>query len=562
MSSKSKTTAPLGGKPGDAQAARVHAANGVKAAATEPAEAPHPAVKKAGKATPAVGGGANGAAPTGAAAVAPTAAQTKAAAKAAAAATAAVANAASSSSGATGADDAHDESKKKRHQLTHVLGLDISQARVSAHLKAHFSNKSTADETKKLRQEIKRLEEQKLAPADIDKLIADMKANQAKLAERKEKKPGNNKGLASGANIGRRIVELTALRAKLAAAPADVAAVDAQLALKKKEVEEMDKVVRLSHDASIVTTAAIDYVIKDLIRHGFQQAQAAGSRCFEVNHVHMGAVEKLSVYPLVHNLHEFRTYTPEGEKEIERLQTEENKRVKEQREAKKAKAAGTAGATAGAKAGGDAAPTGAAAATTAGGKKAATGAPAPAPAPFGATHDEDEDELHETTFYTYVDNAIRSVKKDDENYNGIRISTRAREYGSELITQFIKNMADLAEIVVRDMVKSRTLNANHIIAILRMILVNENRSAEEIDAFMEFLDQNLVKYNTHSESEKARKVASMDADKQRELEASLREKEVVRKRKALESAQKRAAESAAAAQRLADEIGGAPPFGA
>ena len=283
-------------------------------------------------------------------------------------------------------------------------------------------------------------------------------------------------------------------------------------------------------------------MIKEVLAHGLNQAKAADAKLLEVDHIHTGSTTDLVTWPLIRTLPSYKEYTPEHEEEILKQKTEDNKRAKEAREAKKAAEA--------------------AAKKQLAGKKAAAAAAVKKADPDA---DSEEDEEHKTTFFTYVDNAIKTVKKD-EGYKNIRISNRVREYCSDLVSEFLVKVADLARIIVQQVMGVRTLNADHIKAIVTLLLSNEGRSDEEIDPIVELVDEKLQIYSDHQKAEKARKIAEMDDDKKRELDDKKRRLEVERKKKAIETAHRNAVKAEEKARKLAEDIAqtqnGAPDDGA
>lgn len=551
-STKSKSSAPAttAAKPATAKAAastssstKAATSASVKTAVTtKPAEGAKPTQPKA----------------TAASATKATAAATLAAKKAASAASVASADTNGSNgvheveedsktaepSDAAGSAETEAESKKTRHQLTTILEIDISQARCATHLKQNLGDEEIEADIKELRKALKEARDMILTPKEIESRINLLRKRLEKAKERKSKSTSKSKKAVKDDEIEIETQiesQIEDLNTKLSQEVTDSQRKEAAAKITelKEQIDAKSKaLIRLSSEAPIASAVVIDYTIKELIEHGLSQAKAADGKLLEVNHIHTGPVTDLITYPLVRTLKSFKDYSPEHEEEIMKQKTEENKKAKEAREVKKAAAAA------------------AKKAALAAAKKAGT---ASKTVKVEAEAEEDDDDADKdgdhskTTFFTYVDNAVKTVKKD-ERFKSIRISNRIREYCSNLVSEFLVKMAQLAREHVQKAMGVRTLNASHIKAIISFILINEDRSKEEISPIIDLINAKLSTYGEHQKTEKDRKVLSMDEEKKHEHEEKKRQLELERKRKAIENAHKRAVEAEERAKKLALEV--------
>jgi hypothetical protein len=436
--------------------------------------------------------------------------------------------------------EAEAEVKKTRHQLTTILDIDISQARCATHLKQNLGDEEIEAEIKELRKELKDVRNTILTPKEIESHINSLRKRLAKAKDRKsktatKKKTAKDDEIELDTQIESQIEDLnTKLSQEVTALQRKEA--EEKIAELKEQIDAKSKsLIRLSSEAPIASAIVIDYTIKELIEHGLSQAKAEDGKLLEVKHIHTGPVTELTTYPLVRTLRAFKGYSPEHEDEVMKQKTEENKKAKEAREAKKAAAVA------------------AKKAALAAAKKAGAAAKVKIEAEDEEDDPDKDGEHSKTTFFTYVDNAVKTVKKND-NFKNIRISNRVREYCSNLVTEFLMKMAQLAREHVQKAIGVRTLNASHIKAIISFILINEDRSKEEISPIIDLVNAKLSTYGEHQKTEKDRKALSMDEEKKHEHEEKKRQLELERKRKAIENAHKRAVEAEERAKKLALEV--------
>lgn len=349
--------------------------------------------------------------------------------------------------------------KKTRVQLAFILGVDVSQARCATHLKQNLGDENIEREIKELRENLKKV------------------------------KSDNG----------------------------DFSALKAQITEKSKAL------VRISGETPIAAAVIWDAAVKDLLRHGMDNAKAGDRKIVDTSHLHEGNPNDLLLSPIWAKCSNWVRYDPEHEDELKKGRAASNKVAKEIRESKKASVEGKPVKT-----------------TT----KNST-----------SPEDEEEDDVDsptKTTFYTYVDNALKTVKKD-EIYKSMRVSNRVREYLSELVAQGIARLALLARIIVQRVMGVRTMNADHVKAVVHMLMADENRTSEQINAVTNQIDEKLKVYHVHLVDEKAKKIAVLDDAKKAESETKKREFDLNRKKKQAELAKKRAIEAAQKAKDLNSE---------
>lgn len=348
--------------------------------------------------------------------------------------------------------------KRTRVQLAHILGVDVSQARCATHLKQNLGDETIECEIKELRVELKRAKE---GGADLEPI--------------------------------------------------------------KNQIGEKSKtLVRISGETPIAAAVIWDGAVKEILRHGMDQAIASERKIVDTSHLHDGSPSSLIHYPLFSKCEIWARYDQEHEEDLKKERAASNKAAKEVREAKKAAD-----------------------------EKIAKGAKAPAAKTPSAEEDceEDIDSSTKTTFYTYVENALKTVKKD-EPYKSMRVSNRVREYLSELVAQGIARQALLARIIVQRVMGVRTMNADHVKAVVHVLMADDGRTADQINVVTSQIDDKLNLYHEHLKDEKVKKAVALDDGKKSEIERKKHEFDLNRKKKQAELAKKRAIEAAQKAKDL------------
>ena len=352
---------------------------------------------------------------------------------------------------AAAAAAAGDDSTRIRVQLAHVIGVDVSQARCATHLKQNLGDEAVEGEVKELRAALKLVKESGGDPEVIKTQIA----NKSKM------------------------------------------------------------LVRISGETPIAAAVIWDGAVKELLRHGMDQAIAAGKKIVDTTHLHEGSPPSLVYFPLYSKCEGWMGYNQNHEEDLKKERTATNKAAKDIKKA-------------------------------ADGKAADEKPPAPR---VEAEECEEDNESMKTTFYTYVENALKTVKKD-EHYKNMRVSNRVREYCSELVAQGIARQALLARIIVQRIMGVRTMNADHVKAVVHVLMADEGRTVDQINLVTGQIDEKLKLYHEHLTDEKDKKVALFDETKKGEVDRKKREFDLTRKKKQAELAKKRAIEAAQKAKDL------------
>jgi hypothetical protein len=302
-------------------------------------------------------------------------------------------------------------------------------------------------------------------------------------------------------HLGDDAVELQVknLRAELKTA-LDKSDAAAATALREKIAAAGKSLVRISSETPIAVAVVWDCAVKELLRRGMDRAIAADRKIVDVTHLHEGdAASSLTLSPLYSKCQLWSTFNVEQENAL-----------------KKERAAP---------------------------KEATEAVEAPA----------EEDDLSKNSFYTYVENALKTVKKD-EAYKTMRVSNRVREYIAELVTQGIARNTAQSRIIVQRIVGVRTMNADHVKVVVNMLMADAGRTDAEINAITSLIDEKLVLYHNHLQSERAKKVQTLDATQQAALAQKNNEIMLARKKKQAELLRKRAVDSANAAKALIAEV--------
>jgi hypothetical protein len=311
--------------------------------------------------------------------------------------------------------------------------------------------------------------------------------------------------------------EIKSLRTTLKKAKAD----GLDLGDLKVQIGEKSKsLVRISGETPIAAAVIWDGAVKEILRHGMDLAIASDRKIVDTTHLHDGSPSSLIYYPLFSKCEIWAKYNQDHEEELKKERAATNRVAKEVREAKKAAD-----------------------------EKTAKGVKNPKTPTTEDDVEDDNDPPTKTTFYTYVENALKTVKKDDP-YKSMRVSNRVREYLSELVAQGIARQATLARIIVQRVMGVRTMNADHVKAVVHVLMADEGRTSDQINLVTGQIDKKLDLYHEHLAEEKIKKAASLDETKKSEVERKKHEFDLNRKKKQAELAKRRAIEAAQKAKDL------------
>jgi hypothetical protein len=345
-------------------------------------------------------------------------------------------------------------------------------------------------------------------------------------------------------NLGDDIIEgeIKALRKSLNAAKLDSDAAK-QVELKTQIAQKSKTLVRISSATPIAAAVMMDNLVKEVIRAGMDQAIAGDRKIVEVMHLHENSPTRLTYYPLYGSCPSWANYNPEHEDEMKKTRAASNKLAKDVREAKKAATPEECKKV---------------------GKK--VGKVKLVDAVLEDDDDANDGANTKTTFYTYVENALKTVKSEElpdgrgAPYSTMRVSNRVREYLSDLIAEAIARMANLARIIVQCVMHVRTMNSDHVKAVVHMLLADAGRSEDQILAVTAQIDEKLSVYHEHLRSEKDKKTAALDDEQKSEMLRKQLEAELLRKKKQTDLARKRAIEAAQKAKELSAETSKLEPI--
>ena len=283
----------------------------------------------------------------------------------------------------------------------------------------------------------------------------------------------------------------------------------AMAALRDQIVVAAKTLVRVSSETPIAVAVVWDSAVKELLRRGMDRAIAAERKIVDVNHLHEGdANAALNLCPLYNKCAVWTSYNPEHENELKRD------------------------------------------------RKAAADEAAAEPAA-----DAEADDSSKNSFYTYIENTLKSVKKE-EPYKTMRVSNRVREYIAELVAQGIARNTTLSRIIVQQIMGVRTMTTDHVKVVVSMLMTDAGRPQAAISAITNLINEKLALYHVHLASEREKKLRALPSAQVAENARKQTELTVARKKKQAEQLRKRAIDSANLAKALIAEVAQLDPSAA
>lgn len=301
----------------------------------------------------------------------------------------------------------------------------------------------------------------------------------------------------------------------------------ARIAEIKDEIRTHSKhIMRVSSMTPVAVAIVMDGFTTDILESGMKAALAGGHKTATVANLHEQEPRHLLYWPLLEKLPAYKDYNADNEEELRKQRAADNKKAREVRESRAAEAK----------------------------KTAKAGKPAAKTAKSEDSKDEagEGGERSKTTFYTYVENALKVVRKK-EAFKSMRVSNRFREYVSELVAQAIARLTSLARIVVNEVAGARTLNEEHILCIFHVLLADSG-NGQAASALADLVKAKLVIYKQHVNGEKSRKLEKMSAEERAKAASKAKELELGRKKKQVVAAERRSEEAAKKKSALAAEI--------
>ncbi|MDE2100847.1 MAG: hypothetical protein KGL39_26610 [Patescibacteria group bacterium] len=286
--------------------------------------------------------------------------------------------------------------------------------------------------------------------------------------------------------------------------------------IKKKGQEQL----RMSSETPVAAATVADYMIKELIDFGLNEVVSAEKGTLSVIHLHEKRAEGLLTFSLIRNLPSYRDFNAEEEKQ------------RKGKEEHKEEAAAEGEATTGAK----------------------------------------------MTFKTYVEAAIAHQRKQDERFASLRVSTRIREYCSDLIVEFMAHIAMLAQDLItkhsdgeeeadeakeakEDEAKddegrfsARTLTAGHIKTVISILLKNEHRDPKDIHKLLKYVDDKVQRYKEHVKAARAEKPDAELTDEEKAAKAEKEKDKAAKKHKKILEKLEKAKQAQEKAQKELEEV--------
>ena len=273
--------------------------------------------------------------------------------------------------------------------------------------------------------------------------------------------------------------ELKELRLKLEGSSSD------ERKLLNERIDELSsRQFRISSETPIVVSLILDQMLKELIVFGMDKSIENENKIVETMHVHFESAKLLKYFQLYNMCSSWKNYDQLTENKLKMEKTAQNKAVKA---AKKQQ---------------------------------------------DETVNVPDLSTEESTspFYTYVDAALKTVKKQ-EQYSQMRVSNRLREYLSNLVCECVYNFARISKMLVHDVMSIKTVNADHMKSVIKFLLMNGVDTTAHIEDVMQYIDERLKVYHDFVDSEKDKKYQLLDDAKKIELEQKKKNADLQRKTK-------------------------------
>lgn len=289
---------------------------------------------------------------------------------------------------------------------------------------------------------------------------------------------------------------------------------------------------RIAGDLGAAIAAIVNYTLLEQLRMAIYQASTEHHNVVAVAHLHSGYARQLPSWPILMMSKLYRAYSPETEKTACLRQTEMNNAIRLARQAAKAAAGGTVETVETVETA-DTADT--AAATF---KPFATG---------------------ETTFDSYINAVINTIKEMDGAASKFKISARIRTYCSTLIIEITRKFGDLLLVLFNGTQrKMRTFDAVAAVMLTKLQLTLYNVDPAAYKVIFDYVESKLECLCRHVESDKLRREAELSDEKRakRDADAAVlqRQQVVARRDRAVAAARAKALEAKA----LSDTLKGMP----
>lgn len=307
--------------------------------------------------------------------------------------------------------------------------------------------------------------------------------------------------------------------------------------VKQKERELAGKCVRVSVAAPVATALIWDDCINEIIKYTLDNAIAARAKIAEVEHLHSGTPSTMKFWPLFNNCKIWKEYDFEFEKSLKvkkREQTKLNKKSKSSAELTSE-------------------PTELSSAQV-------TSAQTEAPA-TDATSSQIDVVLGSTEkvkYGTYIEAIVHQVK-ESEAYKTMRVSTRLREYLSDLVAQGVNRMCSIVQILIT-FNKIKTVNYSHFVLASEMLMADGGQEASVIREIVLRVGTEINKLERFLNEESHRKAQKKTSSMTEEARAAQEAKQIVsdfeKKQRQIANAEKRAKKNKEDTEKLKQSIDG------
>jgi hypothetical protein len=289
------------------------------------------------------------------------------------------------------------------------------------------------------------------------------------------------------------------------------------------------KIIRISSETSTVMAVICDGFVEDLLKHSISETLASNKKMVDVNYIMSGDHKKNLYYSIYYKLPSFVNYDPSNYEELKKKRTEENKKNKKN-------------------------------------KKVAdeTVSDEPVVEPVVETVTEpvvdpvtvESVDDGKTTFNTYIDAVLKNVKKQLQLSDNVKIRTsiEVRDFLSDMIVECIKRFVTLSKIFIQQIVGVRTMNADHIKAIVHMFMKDEGSTDEQINTVLGKINDKIDLFHRHIVNEKENKFNELDDRVKQDILDKKTEKNFNKKQKDLQQAEKRAQDITEKIKKLKEDI--------
>jgi hypothetical protein len=283
-----------------------------------------------------------------------------------------------------------------------------------------------------------------------------------------------------------------------------------QLVVIKREISELSqKIIRISSETSTIVAIICNGFIEDILKHGINES-INNKKIVDLNNIMSGDHKNNTYYSIYNKLPSFINYNQKEYDETRREKMELNKNKK-----KTAKKDSTVT---------DTVVTDTVVTDTV------------------VTDTEDTNAVNEenkTTFNTYIDAVLKNIKKDPKYENiKIRISSEVRDYLSNMIIECIKRFVTLSKIIIQQIMGVRTMNSNHIKAIIHMFMKDEGHSDDKINLIIDNFDNKLKVYQNYIKLDKTNKFNELSEESKKLIEEKRNERLKNKKQNDINNAKK------------------------